>query len=1062
MNVKNLQNVDLSRRIPIVPGWLRTTLVRLAWLAIASGSGVTLAAALLLALHGASTPVASAAGPWYVSPSGSDANSCDAALTPCLTIQSAITRASPGDTILVAAGTYTAAAGSQVVSVTQPVTLSGGWDATFTIQNGTSVVDGESARRGFTIQPNAPTLIISFTVQNGTASEGGAITASTGSPLTLTNVSVLSNTATGSGGGVHAIEPVVLNGGRFENNTCTGVGCFGGGLFVTNTLTITGTEFISNTAYFSGGAFAEKNTALNSSRFERNVCTGASCFGGGLNTHGDLVMTGTQFISNTAPNRAGGLDVWGVTVITNSLFQGNSTSGFGGGLYVDDIASVTGTLFISNTSGFEGGGAYVTGAATIFDSQFINNSGSRGGGLYADDGATVMDSWFEDNTALASHGGGIQVLGNLTLTNTTFLSNTAKERGGGVDADAVGALSIEGARFEGNQTQFSQGGGLYVGPGANGTIQDTLFENNTAGGNGGGVFFDSTSSLNFQTNQVISNQATSGGGVYVFSQSVVYLDNNVIAANTASSGAAEVGLNGPTATVVGRHNTFAAAIAGSGTAVLLGNVVASDTLALTNSIFDGYAIGVQTGGFTASAALTGVLWSNVTTPTQAGLSPITVTGDYTGSAAFVGAGDYHLTANSAALSRGITTTLLTDFEGQARPAASAPDLGADEFTTDLAITKAVTPTMASSGDPITYTLAFTNVGSQLATSVLITDILSSDYLTSPAFTNTGAVLTPTNGITFAWQAADLAPGASGLITLTAIVSPGLTSTVTFTNTALITTPEDVVATTNNTSLQPLTAAITLSGLSAVSSSPTPLGSATLFTASVASGSSPVFTWAFGDGATGSGATVSHTYASLGVYTAVVTATNSVNTLTTTVPVTVTDAAISGLSATSNSPTTLGSATAFTATIASGTNVAYTWGFGDGSTGSGITTTHTYAAVGNYVAVVTATNSVNTVTATLPVTITDVAIAGLSITVAPTPTVGVSSTFTASVTAGTNVAYAWDINGTFVGSGPSITYKFLTTGTYTVTVNASNGAGNASTFIVITIPNRLIYLPVILK
>ncbi len=72
--------------------------------------------------------------------------------------------------------------------------------------------------------------------------------------------------------------------------------------------------------------------------------------------------------------------------------------------------------------------------------------------------------------------------------------------------------------------------------------------------------------------------------------------------------------------------------------------------------------------------------------------------------------------------------------------------------------------------------------------------------------------------------------------------------------------------------------------------------------------------------------------------------------------------IAGLAATSNSPRNLGGATQFTATITSGTNVTYVWDFGDGQTGSGSNPTHAYASVGSYIAVVTATNSLGSLTA----------------------------------------------------------------------------------------------------
>lgn len=83
--------------------------------------------------------------------------------------------------------------------------------------------------------------------------------------------------------------------------------------------------------------------------------------------------------------------------------------------------------------------------------------------------------------------------------------------------------------------------------------------------------------------------------------------------------------------------------------------------------------------------------------------------------------------------------------------------------------------------------------------------------------------------------------------------------------------------------------------------------------------------------------------------------------------------ISGLSATNDSPTVLGQATTFTATVSSGSGVSYNWNFGDQTSGSGAVVTHTYAAAGNYTAIVTATNQLGSVTATTSVTVTGQAV-----------------------------------------------------------------------------------------
>jgi predicted outer membrane repeat protein len=85
-------------------------------------------------------------------------------------------------------------------------------------------------------------------------------------------------------------------------------------------------------------------------------------------------------------------------------------------------------------------------------------------------------------------------------------------------------------------------------------------------------------------------------------------------------------------------------------------------------------------------------------------------------------------------------------------------------------------------------------------------------------------------------------------------------------------------------------------------------------------------------------------------------------------ITITDIPISGLLAGSDSPTWLGSPTTLSATVAGGTNVNFTWVFGDGTSGMGAVLTHTYASEGVYTALVTAANPVGSMTAATEVTV----------------------------------------------------------------------------------------------
>ncbi len=80
--------------------------------------------------------------------------------------------------------------------------------------------------------------------------------------------------------------------------------------------------------------------------------------------------------------------------------------------------------------------------------------------------------------------------------------------------------------------------------------------------------------------------------------------------------------------------------------------------------------------------------------------------------------------------------------------------------------------------------------------------------------------------------------------------------------------------------------------------------------------------------------------------------------------------ISGLSVTNSSPTVVSKATLFTATLTTGSGVRYQWNFGDGSAsdGSSAAVSHTYSKAGNYSAIVTATNSLGSMSAATPVII----------------------------------------------------------------------------------------------
>ena len=103
---------------------------------------------------------------------------------------------------------------------------------------------------------------------------------------------------------------------------------------------------------------------------------------------------------------------------------------------------------------------------------------------------------------------------------------------------------------------------------------------------------------------------------------------------------------------------------------------------------------------------------------------------------------------------------------------------------DLSLTKSITPIIAVPGQAITYTLVYSNLGPHPASGVLITDQVSTG-LSGTSYASSGAHITPTGSVDYAWQVENLAPGQGGIITITGVVNTEASNTV-FTNTASIT------------------------------------------------------------------------------------------------------------------------------------------------------------------------------------------------------------------------------------------------------------------------------------
>jgi subtilisin-like proprotein convertase family protein len=212
-----------------------------------------------------------------------------------------------------------------------------------------------------------------------------------------------------------------------------------------------------------------------------------------------------------------------------------------------------------------------------------------------------------------------------------------------------------------------------------------------------------------------------------------------------------------------------------------------------------------------------------------------------------------------------------------------------------------------------------------------------------------------------------------------------------------------------------------------------------------------------------GRVVTHTYPGAGVYTATLVASNTVSLVTDTTTVIVGEWAIAGLSAANDSPTALGQPTTLTATITAGSNVTYTWVCGDGDSGSGAVMAHIYPDIGVYPAVVTASNSINELTATTTVVV-DEAIAGLSVFDDSPTALGNVTLLTATIAAGSHVTYTWAFGDEEFGSGAHVAHIYPAAGEYRAVVTACNSVSELTATATVTIHKAYtyVYLPLVLR
>jgi len=135
----------------------------------------------------------------------------------------------------------------------------------------------------------------------------------------------------------------------------------------------------------------------------------------------------------------------------------------------------------------------------------------------------------------AQNGGGMFLSGSsLTVSNCIFYNNIATNHGGGMYNIGSSSPTVTSCIFDTNSTELYRGGGIYCRDNSNPDITNCTIVNNTATGNGGGIYIHS-SSPNITNNIIAGNTAPSGGGIYVNTGATPTMDYNDVWSNTGGN-----------------------------------------------------------------------------------------------------------------------------------------------------------------------------------------------------------------------------------------------------------------------------------------------------------------------------------------------------------------------------------------------------------------------------------------------------------------------------------------------------------------------------------------------
>ncbi len=598
--------------------------------------------------------------------------------------------------------------------------------------------------------------------------------------MTITNSTISGNSAnTGDGGGIDSRGPVTITNSTISGNSAVNGG---GGIDNNNTLTITNSTISGNSTVNRGGGINNSSNTLtitNSTISGNSIDPRFGGGGGGIMNSAILNMVNTIVGSNPAGGDCSGtitsgshnLDSDGTCVtdgVNNDItadpllgpLQNNTGPTETHALLPGSPAIDTGDDAVCAAPPVSGldqrglprplGAACDIGAVELFRFVAVTKEEDTNDGV-CDDDCSLREAIIFANSISgekvvtlpagtytlsipgtdedSSETGDLDITDNLIISgagpNQTFIDGGAIDTvihvHSGITVE-INELTIQSGNSPG------EGGGINISGGAL-TLSASAVSGNASEDNGGGIY-NSSGTLAVTSSTISDNTSGStgnGGGIYNSSGDMT-IANSTISGNTSGALADGGGIYNASGDVTITNGTItenSSGILGEGSGIFnaIGVVFIVNTI-IGDNVFGGDCFGLLTSlghnlDSDGSCNLAGLGDLSGFDPL---LGPLQNNGGPTEIHALLGGSPAIDTGDDAVCAAPPVSGL--DQRGVPRPQGLACDIGAFEANpADLSVSLADSPDPVIFGENLTYTVDVTNGGPELATNVVLTDIL---------------------------------------------------------------------------------------------------------------------------------------------------------------------------------------------------------------------------------------------------------------------------------------------------------------------------------------------------